>query len=199
MVRLISEETLRRLLLLSTERKLAFLALLYERMIPELRSFCVTEGRDYSAFQRFHEQLWCHLTCHKSPVPWLELRNGMLNATPDSEDFGTPVASSALSAALVAIATADFANDYQDTHVLAAIGYTLDALDASAVGELDALIVNRTVDRYVNSHLLLERERHRQEDDIAFLTAIANVPWPVSAVAMLLDRAKTQGALLGNR
>jgi len=193
-----SDETLRRLLSLSVEKKLAFLALLYERMVPELRSFCIAEGRDYSVFQTFQQQLWHRLGNRRSSASWRELRDRMLQATPDSEDFGSPVASSALSAALVAIAIANFIDDNQDAHISAATGFALDSLDAIVIGELEVTVVDRAIDEYVNSHPLLDRERLREESDVALLTAMSETPSPSSVLSMLLNRAKTQGTLLSS-
>ena len=199
MARLVSEETLRRLLTLSKEKKLAFLALLYERMVSELHAFCVVENRDFSAFQKLQEQLWRHLGGRGSPIPWHDLRESMLDATPDSEQFGTLAGSSALSAALVAIAIASFVDDSQNSHVTDAIGYTLEAVDANAINELEVLVIDQAVEEYVNSHQLVERERLTEESDVAFLTAMPDAPWPSIIFSNLLNRARTQGTLLGNR
>jgi uncharacterized protein YjaG (DUF416 family) len=58
MPELISDETHRRLPSFSFERRLAFLLLLYERMLPERRSFCLAEDFDFLVFQKAREEYW---------------------------------------------------------------------------------------------------------------------------------------------
>lgn len=122
----------------------------------------------------------------------------MLDATPDSEDFGTPAASSALSAALLAVAITEFIDDREDSHVLDAIGYALESVDAKAIGELEAPVVDLAVDSYVSSHPLVERERRAEESDVIFLTELPEAPWPSSMLSMLHARAVNQSTLLGS-
>src|SRR5271168_4665185 len=102
MMKLMSKETTTKLLSFSAGKKVAFLVLLYEKMLPELQSFCVTESRDFSIFQKAREEYWRSLMDSSPSISWIQFREDILNATPDSEDFGSQEASFALNAALVA-------------------------------------------------------------------------------------------------
>src|SRR5262249_15755245 len=89
MLELMSEGTRAHLLAFLSKKKVAFLVLLYERMIPELRSFCLAESRDFSIFQRTREDFWRFLADDNSSISWPQLTQDILDATPSSEDFGT--------------------------------------------------------------------------------------------------------------
>lgn len=123
MLKLMSQETTAHVLSFSAGKKVALLVLLYERMIPELRSFCVAENRDFSLFQRACEEFWQWLMGGDSSISWGQFREDILNAAPDTEDFGTLEGSFALNAALVAADIAGFIENGQERHVVEAIGY----------------------------------------------------------------------------
>src|SRR5258707_15741490 len=89
MLELMSEETRVTLLSFSIRKKLTFLMLLYERMIPELRSFCLAESHDFSIFQKAHNEFWRYLAEGESPISWAQLTQDILDATPSTVDFGT--------------------------------------------------------------------------------------------------------------
>ena len=71
---LMSEEATTHLMSFSAGKKIAFLVLLYERMIPELRSFCLTEGRDFSVFQKARKEFWQWLMGGDSSISWGQFR-----------------------------------------------------------------------------------------------------------------------------
>lgn len=190
------EETIARLQSLTAKKKLAFAVLLYERMIPELRIFTDAEGLDFSCFQKARDEFWRWLKGNESPVAWVQLREDILNATPDSEDFGSLAASFALNAALVAANIAGFLADGKDGHIIEAIGYARDSLDANATSEMGTIVYNKAVEDYVKAHPLVQREKRAEEEDIAFLNAMQDAPWSSNLFSMLQRRAETQGSLL---
>ena len=63
---LLSDYTISRIRLYSNGKKVALLVLLYERMIPDLHSFCLAEGRDFSIFQKAREEFWLALKVRAS-------------------------------------------------------------------------------------------------------------------------------------
>src|SRR6266481_1897674 len=67
---------------LSKMKKLVFLILLYERMIPELRDFYFSEGRDFSIFQKAREEFWQAMRGSDSTSHWKELGEDILDAAP---------------------------------------------------------------------------------------------------------------------
>jgi uncharacterized protein YjaG (DUF416 family) len=196
MMRLMSKETTTNLLSFSTGRKVAFLVLLYEKMIPELRSFCLTESRDFSIFQNAREEYWRSLMDSSRSISWTQLREDILNATPDSEDFGSQEASFALNAALVAADIAGFLADGQDIHIVEALGYALNSLSAYVINETGAVAYDRTISDFVNVHSLVQKEARTEEEDVAFLSGIQDPPWPENIFSMVRHRAETQRGLL---
>ena len=198
MLKLMSEEATTHLLSFSAGKKIAFLVLLYERMIPELRSFCLTERRDFSVFQNARKEFWQWFMGDDSLISWGQFREDILSATPNSEDFGTLVALFALNAALVAADIAGFIEDGRDNHIVEAIGYARDSLDAYAINELRAAVFNHIVEDYVKAHPLVQKEGRTEEKDVALLSAMQDTPWPENVVSLLRHRAETQDSLLGN-
>jgi uncharacterized protein YjaG (DUF416 family) len=198
MLKLMSEEATAHLLSFSAGKKIAFLVLLYERMIPELRSFCLAEGRDFSIFQKARKEFWQWLMGGDSSISWGQFREDILSATPDSEDFDTLAASFALNAALVAADIAGFIEDGHDNHIVEAIGYARDSLDAYATNEMGAAVFNRAVEDYLKAHPLVQKEGRTEEKDVAFLGTMQDTPWAENVVSILRHRAETQGNLFDN-
>jgi uncharacterized protein YjaG (DUF416 family) len=198
MSKLMSEENIARLLSLSAKKKVAFAVLLYERMVPELRSFCIDESLDFSCFQTAREEFWRSLMDGESSISWAQLREDILNATPDSEDFGSLGASFALNAALVAADIAGFLADGQDGHIVEAMGYAQNSLGAYVINEMGVVVYDRTIDDFVKVHPLVRKEKRAEEEDVAFLTTMQDAPWPANISSMLQRRAETQPSLLNN-
>ncbi len=200
MLKLMSEETHAHLLAFPTRKKLAFLMLLYERMIPELRSFCLSEGRDFSIFQNAHDEFWRYLADGESPISWAQLTQDILDATPSSVDFGALECSFALNAGLLAAETAAFIADGKDEHIVDATRYAFDSLDFKVRVPLEIRFYDRTVVAhvydYVMAHPLILRERQIEEEDVSFLTPLPDGQWPADIVAMLKRRAESQHSLL---
>jgi uncharacterized protein YjaG (DUF416 family) len=196
MMKLMSKDTTANLLSFSGGKKVAFLVLLYERMIPELRSFCLAENRDYSVFRKAREEYWWSLMDSSRFISWTQHREDILNATPDSEDFGSQEASFALNAALVAAYISGFLADGQDIHVAEAMGYALDSLSAYVINETGVGAYDRTINDFVKVHPLVQKEARTQEEDVAFLSGIQDPPWPENIFSIAQRRAETQRGLL---
>lgn len=79
-----------------------------------------------------------------SSISWGQFMEDILDATPDTEEFGTLAASFALNAALIAAEIAGFIEDGQDSHIVEAIGYARDSLDAKATNEMGAVVFDRS-------------------------------------------------------
>jgi uncharacterized protein YjaG (DUF416 family) len=184
---------------LSRMKKLVFLIFLYERMIPELRDFCFSEGRDFSIFQKAREEFWQAVRGSDSTGHWKALREDILDATPDTEDYGTLAGSFALNAALVAAETAGFIDDGQDAHILDAIRYAEESLSARIITGLGLRAYNRRIIELVEIHPLVEKERRVEEEDCAFLSTMSEPPWSDNLLSALQHRAETQNTLLSQR
>jgi uncharacterized protein YjaG (DUF416 family) len=197
MLELLSAKRKSLLLSFSTMKKLAFLILLYERMLPELRSYFLASGRDFVMIQAANGRFWQLLAGDETFASWNELREKILDSLPDSEDDGSLAAQFALNAGLVAADIAGLAEDGEGTHVTEAIEYARDSIHAKAASEMRTFVYDPTVEEAVSSHPLVRRERQREEDDVAFLARLPETPWPQSVFSMLRDRAQAQEPLLG--
>ncbi|MEA1677475.1 DUF416 family protein [Nitrospirillum sp. BR 11163] len=196
MMNLISKDTARRLLSFSVGKKVAFLTLLYERMVPDLRSFCLSEGRDLSVFEKSRSEYWAYLASKSEGISWAKIREDILDATPDSEDFGYQEASFAINAALVAADIAGLLVDGQDAHLKEAMGYALNSLSAFAIDEIGVTAYDRAIANVIKTHPLLEREARTEEEDVAFLSIMQDPPWPKNILSTVQHRAETQSGLL---
>jgi len=163
-LKFMSEQTVAHLLGLSEEKKLAFLILLYERMIPELQSFCLAEKRDFSIFQKAHEKFIRTLIHRDQSGAWLQLREEIYDATPDMDDFGTLAGSFAMNAALVAANIASFLADGQDEHILEAsvinTGNSLSAFVQNEMGTLFTTAESKLL--WTHTHLFRRKGRRKR-------------------------------------
>ena len=186
------------LLAFPSKKKLAFLVLLYERMIPELRSFCLAESRDFSIFQRAREDFWASLADGNWSTSWAQLTQDILDATPDSEDYGELEGSFALNAGLLAAETAEFIADGEDQHIVDSTQLAFDSIDFKVRDLLQISSYNRSDSARVMAHPLMTRERQIEEEDVSFLTTLPDGQWPADIFAMLRHRAESQRGLLAD-
>jgi uncharacterized protein YjaG (DUF416 family) len=199
MLKLISKETTLNLMSFPVGKKVAFLLLLYERMLPALISFRRAEGLGLSVFQDARAEFWRSLVQGAAPVSWARLRDDILKSIPDTEDFGSRAASFALDTGLVAADIAGLLQDGRDIHIVEAMKYALDSLDAYVLDQMGIVAFDRSsvasIHKFVDAHALVQKERQREEQDVALLCAMPDTPWSEDIVAMLLDRAAIQGSL----
>ncbi|MGJ4935309.1 DUF416 family protein [Bradyrhizobium sp. HKCCYLRH3061] len=196
MMKLIPNEAATKLLSFSAGKKLAFLILLYERMMPELRSFCLTENRDFSIFHTAREEYWRSLLDGSRPMSWAQLRQDILDAIPDTEDFGSLEVSFTLNAALVAANIADFMVDARDVHIVEAMQYPLESLHAYVSDQMGLVAYDKAINNIVGGHPLVQKEAQTEEGDVAFLSTIEDPPWSESMYSLVRARAEGQHGLL---
>jgi uncharacterized protein YjaG (DUF416 family) len=198
MSELLSQQKKSLLVSFSKAKKIAFLVLLFERMLPELRSYFLATDRDLSVIQRAREEFWRLLSSDGAFVSWNELRETILDLLPDSEDDGSEAAQFARNAGLVAADLAGLADDGQDSHVTDAITYyASQSIYAKATDGMEIHAYSRAVEEAVRSHPLFQRERQQEEEDVMFLSRLPEGPWPQNMVSMLRDRAQAQQTLFG--
>jgi hypothetical protein len=166
-------------------------------MIPELRLFCLSHHRDFSLFQNAQEEFWRSFRSDFPTVFWTRLREGILEATPDSEEFESLVASFALNAALVAAEIAGFKEDEKNSHIIDALGYARDSLDAQAAADMTSTIaLGQIRSDDIQVHPLVIQEQRTEEADLELLSALEDAPWSEDMIAALRRRSTSQGALL---
>jgi hypothetical protein len=197
MLELLNAERKSLLLSFSTIKKLAFLILLFDRMLPELRSYFLASGRDFSIIQQARERFWRLLSGDETFASWSELRETILDLLPDSEDDGSSEAQFARYAGLVAADIAGLVDDGQDSHVTEPIEYALESIYATATSGMQVLVHNRALEEAVRKHPLMRKERQREDDDVTFVGGLPEAPWSQNVVSMLRDRAQAQEMLLG--
>ena len=88
MLELLSAKRKSLLLSFSTMKKLAFLILLYDRMLPELRSYFLASGRDFVRHSDGAQRGSGDCCLGDANVRFLERAEGeqLLDSLPDSED-----------------------------------------------------------------------------------------------------------------
>jgi uncharacterized protein len=199
MLRRISKEAALSLMAFPVGKKVAFLLLLYERMMPALISFRRAEGLELSVFLEARMKFWHSLIQGAPTVSWARLRERILNAIPDTEEFGSQAAVFALETGLVAAYIAGLLQDGEEIHLVEAMQSPVNSLDEFVQDEMGIFAFDRTsiasIRKLVDAHPLVQRERQREEQDIALLAAMPDTPWSKDMVAMLQDRAAIQGSL----
>jgi uncharacterized protein YjaG (DUF416 family) len=197
MLELLTDERKSLLLSFSRTKKLSFLILLCERMSPELHSYFLSSGRHFVIFQAARKKFWQLLSGDETFTSWDELREQLLDLLPDSEDDGSLAAQFARNAGLVAADIAGLAEDGHNSHVIDAVGYAIESIDAKVSGEMRVFVHDRAIEQAILEHPLMQRERQREQDDVTFLATLPETPWPQSRFSMLRDRAQAQEPLLG--
>jgi hypothetical protein len=197
MLELLGAERKSLLLSFSKMKKLDFLILLFDRMLPELRSYFLASARDLGVIEKARANFWRLLSDDQISNSWEALREEILNALPDSEHLGTVASAFALNAGLVAADIAGLAEDGKDSHVLQAIECSHDSVDAKTRSEMRRFVYDPALEEAARTSPLLYRERQREEDDVAFLGSLPEAPWPQEVISMLRDRAQAQDSLLG--
>lgn len=199
MLELLSAQRKSFLLSFSRMKKLAFLILLFDRMLPELHSYFIASGRDFSVIQQARERFWQLLSGDETFASWGELRENILDLLPDMDDDGSLAAQFALNAGLVAADIAGLADDGQDSHVTEPIDYALESIYATTISGMQILVYDRAVEEAVRKHPLTQKEIKREEEDVTFLGSLPEAPWPQNVFSMLRDRAQAQENLLAPR
>jgi uncharacterized protein YjaG (DUF416 family) len=197
MLELLTNEQKSLLLSFPRIKKLAFLILVCERMLPELRSYLHSSGRDFVLIEAARKKFWQLLSGDETSVSWDELTEKLLDLLPDSEDDGSLAAQFARNAGLVAADIAGLAEDGRNSHVVEAVGYAIESIDAKVSDEMRVFIYNRAIEEAILEHPLMRREGQREQEDIAWLRQLPEAPWPENIVSMLWDRVQTQEPLLG--
>jgi hypothetical protein len=166
-------------------------------MLPELRSYFLASGRDFTVIQTANERFSRMLSGDEKFVSWNGLRENILDTLPDMDDDGSLPAQFALYAGLVAADIAGLAEDGQDSHVTEPLGYALESIHAKVSSEMRVFVNARATNEAIMKHPLMQKERQRERDDVEFVGTLPKAPWSGNVVSMLRERAEAQENLLG--
>lgn len=156
---------------LSISKKLAFMLLLCERMMPAFKKFSADTGFDISRYQECLEQGWVYLNDKSHLAGYEEASQECYENAPDTEEFDHLLTSAALNAALSIGLLMGFLSDHNIDHIVEAAGLALDtvALYAQAAEAVSSL--SPSFDE-VMQHPLVQQELVRQEEDLKFLSSL---------------------------
>lgn len=195
MLDIMSSQTAAQLMSFPVEKKVVFLVLLYERMVPALYSFLHSAKLSNSAFEAARSEFWRWIASDAQAVVWMQVRQDLLNAAPDSEDYGSLEATFALNAALVAADIAGFIADRNDSHVGDVLTYVFNSLGSFALNDMSLNTYDATIVRVLKTHPIVQSEGRKEDEDVAFLTAMPSRPWSPAVLSILGQRATTQSSL----
>jgi uncharacterized protein YjaG (DUF416 family) len=144
---------------LPKEKKLAFMLVLCERLIPAMDQFARETGHDGAIFRECLDKAWCHLAGNGGAFNWSKLSQQCLRRVPDTEDIDHPLTSEALDAALAIEAMVSFLADGDIDHVIEARDLARDT----------ATFCARNID---GEDVLMQQELQRQVKDLQFLQSL---------------------------
>ena len=153
---------------LSKPKQVAFMLLLCERMMPGLQKFSSATGYDISCYRRAIGDGWVYLIGGLNAG---ELFQECLASAPDTEEYDHPLTSAALNAVLSLELLKRFILEGDVDHILEAAGLARDTV-AIYVQSIEALSPVSLNCNEVMGHPLIQREIHREVEDIAVLSSL---------------------------
>ena len=154
-----------------------FLLFLCERMMPDFVSFGSDTGYDVLSYRKFLDDCWDYLATVRD-LP----RDEALPDPPDMDDFTHPLKSEALNAAISGQNLKQFLHKADLGLIVVAATLAIDSVSFFLQHKLDPRISEGTVaynreelERLfdiINSDPLMQRELHRQNEDVAFLEGL---------------------------
>jgi uncharacterized protein YjaG (DUF416 family) len=190
-----SDHSVKQLLSLSKRKKLAFLVLLCDRMLPSLYSFCILQAWDFTPVKTARDAFWRSLQDGAALRSWHQLRQDVDKLLPDTEEFQSTDAVLALHAGCLVEDIGDFIIDGTDECFEDAIMQPLNSLRHHADLEYGGVAHGAAVEEYASSHPLILREKRTEERDVVFLQELQEPPWLESTIATLRERAAKQATL----
>ena len=176
---------------LTVPQQIAFSASCSERLFPNYQAFFKEENwGDPDVMRVALDTVWDNLEEGVVPSKGLsELIEECDSVTPDTEDFETPLVSSALDAGTAIVGTLELCKDGDWNHAFEAAGFARDtvylALSAQGLDDVDMV-----------QHPWMKRELEKQEED---LTVLASSPTLSTALVLQLRHSwKNQNGGLSN-
>ncbi|MGH9500091.1 MAG: DUF416 family protein [Terriglobales bacterium] len=186
------EKSLGSLKSLSPKKQLAFALLVFERMLPSLIAFSKGTGFDDSCYLQAKDAAWAAL--QNSSVDQA-LNQACIRNAPDTEKFSHELISYALNTALAMSDIVEFTLDGRADHIAYVSTLAQDSVHLYLSSLEPSVVSSPEEDSRIASHPLMQQERHREEEDIRFLSGLPE-QFDSKTVAAVKTRASTQAPLL---
>jgi hypothetical protein len=174
------------------KKQLAFVLLVFERMLPSLIAFSKDTGFDDSCYLRAKDAAWAAL---QNGAVDPALNQACLSGAPDTEEFSNELTSFALNAALAMSDILEFAWDARADHIVYILTLVRDSLHLY-LGSLEPSIKSSPEkDARIASHSLMQQEQRREREDIEFLSELPD-RFDEETISVLRARASARGSLL---
>lgn len=177
---------------LSPKKQLAFALLAFERMLPSLIEFAKDTHFDASCYMEAEKAAWEALETNTVD----EALNQMCaQRAPDTEEFSHELTSYALNAALAMSDILEFVLDGRADHIMQVLTLARDSIHLYLSDLESSVVSSRERTNRIADHPLMRQERHREEEDLTFVTGLPD-HFDNNVVSVLKDRARTQPPLL---
>lgn len=177
------------------KKQLGFALLVFERMLPSLITFSNDGALDPSCYLQGRDAAWAALQNDKSGINNQSLKDACVKNTPDTEQFCHELTSYALNAALTMVSILEFTADRRFDHISYISSLATDSVDLYLSGIEPSVVYFPKQGRRAAAHPLMQRELHRQEDDIHFVSELPDY-FDDETISALKARASSQPLLL---
>jgi uncharacterized protein YjaG (DUF416 family) len=162
-----------RLSSLSARKRLAFMLLLCERMMPGFQKFGADTGFDLSIHHECLEKGWAYLGGNPNPESYEELAERCLESTPDTEDYQHILTSAALDTALSVRNLMLFLSDHNTYPIVESAGFACDTMFmwVEKRTPVPAQSVHEAMEMVLRDPLV-QQELSRQAEDIEFVASL---------------------------
>lgn len=189
------EKSLAALMTLPRKKQLAFVLLVFERMLPSLIAFSKYTAFDAACYLEARDAAWAVLQNSKDGIANQSLGEACIRNAPDTEEFSHELTTYALNAALAMADIMEFTLDGNVNHIANTLTLARDSVDLY-LNSLDSSILSSPeLDRKIAAHPLMQQELRRQEEDIRFLSGLPD-HFENETISALRARTSTQPPML---
>lgn len=151
-------------------KRVAFMALCCERMVPNYDRFTADSGfGDSLVLRRGIDAAWYWLESDRVPDDLKSVRERAEQQAPNTEDFSSPFTSAALDAANAVASVLDAVSEPEGADAVEVASLARDTVDLY-VQEIENLGPNaRGLEETIRRHPLMQAELGRQREDLAYL------------------------------
>lgn len=176
-------------------KRVAFMALCCERMVPNYNHFTADSGfGDSLALRRGVDAAWSWLESNRAPDHLKAVRERVEQQVPDTEGFSSPFTSAALDAANAVASMLDAVSQPEGADAVEVASLARDTVDLY-VQEIENLDPNDLgLEEAIRRHPLMQAELLRQREDLAYLERWSGAR--ADAVRQL--RARASGVAVGS-